>query len=53
MRKAYPDDAAFPTNDLIYNGEAARIAVAHLDEFLEASDDYPRSPDGQDDGKGF
>ncbi len=47
MREAYPDDAAiaFPTNDLVHNAEAALIAVAHLDEFLEWSDKYPRDPD--------
>jgi hypothetical protein len=54
MREAYPDDAAiaFPSDDLVHNGEAAAIAVAHLDEFLEASDEYPRDPDGRDDWHG-
>jgi hypothetical protein len=54
MREAYPEDAAiaFPTVDLVHNGEAAAIAVAHLDEFLEASDEYPRDPDGRDDWRG-
>lgn len=47
MRGVYPEDAAiaFPFDDLVHNGEAAAIAVAHLDEFLEASDEYPREPD--------
>ena len=54
MRDTYPDDAAiaFPTDDLVHNGEAAAIAVGHLAEFLEASDKYPRSPDGKDDWRG-
>ena len=54
MREVYPEDAAiaFPTVDLVHNGEAATIAVAHLDEFLEASDTYPRDPDGRDDWRG-
>ena len=54
MREAYPEDAAiaFPTVDLVHNGEAAAIAVAHLDEFLEASDKYPRDPDGRNDWRG-
>jgi hypothetical protein len=54
MRQAYPEDAAiaFPTVDLVHNGEAAAIAVAHLDEFLEASDEYPRDPEGRDDWRG-
>jgi hypothetical protein len=54
MREAYPEDAAiaFPTVDLVHNGEAAAIAVAHLDEFLEASDKYPRDPDGINDWRG-
>ncbi|MDJ0498155.1 MAG: hypothetical protein QNJ89_10015 [Acidimicrobiia bacterium] len=54
MREAYPEDAAiaFPTVDLVHNGEAAAIAVSHLDEFLEASDEYPRDPDGKNDWRG-
>jgi hypothetical protein len=54
MREAYPEDAAiaFPSVDLVHNGEAAAIAVSHLDEFLEASDTYPRDPDGRDDWRG-
>lgn len=54
MRDTYPDDAAiaFPTDDLVHNGEAAAIAVGHLAEFLEASDKYPRSPDGKNDWRG-
>ncbi len=54
MKEAYPEDAAiaFPTVDLVHNGEAAAIAVAHLDEFLEASDKYPRDPEGRDDWRG-
>lgn len=51
MREAYPEDAAiaFPTDDLVHNGEAAAIAVAHLDEFLEVSDQYPRQPEAVND----
>jgi hypothetical protein len=54
MREAYPEEAAiaFPSVDLVHNGEAAAIAVSHLDEFLEASDEYPRDPDGKDDWTG-
>ena len=54
MREAYPADAeiAFPTADLVHNGEAAAIAVSHLDEFLEVSDKDPREPGAVNDWLG-
>lgn len=47
LRRAYPDDhrIAFLGRDLARTPEAAAIAVTRIDEFLDQSADYPRSPD--------
>jgi hypothetical protein len=49
MADAYPEDAAaaFIVGDIVHSPEGAAIAVSYLDEFLEASDDYPRDPEIQ------
>ena len=47
MRSAYPDDhrIAFVGADLARTPEAAAVAVIRIDEFIDQSADYPRSPD--------
>ena len=47
MRSAYPDDhrIAFVGSDLARTPEAAAMAVIRIDEFIDQSADYPRSPD--------
>jgi hypothetical protein len=47
LRSAYPDDhrIAFIGTDLARTPEAAAIAVTRIDEFIDQSNDYPRSPD--------
>jgi hypothetical protein len=47
MRNAYPDDhqIAYVGQDLARTAEAAAIAVVRIDEFIDQTADYPRSPD--------
>jgi hypothetical protein len=47
MKNVYPDDhrTAYAGSDLARTSEAAAIAVSRIDEFIDQSDDYPRSPD--------
>ena len=47
LRSAYPDDhrIAFTGTDLARTPEAGAIAVMRIDEFIDQSADYPRSPD--------
>ncbi|MDJ0663174.1 MAG: hypothetical protein QNJ75_01360 [Acidimicrobiia bacterium] len=47
MRSAYPDDhrIAFVGSDLARTPEAAAIAITRIDEFIDQSANYPRSPD--------
>ncbi len=46
MRSAYPDDhqVAFIGTDLARTPKAAAIAVTRIDEFIDQSAEYPRSP---------
>lgn len=54
MAENHPDEAAiaFIGSDFVHTAEAATIAMARLDEFLAASDEYPRDPDPRDDYSG-
>ena len=54
MRETHPEvaDSVFVNLGFMHNGEAAAIAVAYLDEFLAASDTYPRDADPRNDWHG-
>jgi hypothetical protein len=54
MAEHHPDEAAiaFIGSDFVHTAEAATIARERLDEFLAASDDYPRDPDPRDEYSG-
>jgi hypothetical protein len=54
MAANHPDEAAiaFIGSDFVHTDEAATIAMARLDAFLVASDEYPRDADPRDDYSG-